>query len=74
MSLGENVRRLRNGLGLSQAELAEVIGTSQPKISEIENGQILSPHLDRLVALAGVFGTSLDDLVGCRKSNPSKKS
>lgn len=51
---GMGIRELREGLGLSQAELAEKVGTSQPQIDRLEKGQRklskdwairLAPHL-----------------------------
>jgi transcriptional regulator with XRE-family HTH domain len=35
---GTKISRLRRLLGLSQADLAAIVGTSQPFISEIERG------------------------------------
>jgi hypothetical protein len=44
--------------GLSQAELAEKAGTSQPAISAIESGKI-SPTVDTLVRLVEACGLEL---------------
>lgn len=52
--LAHRIRELREGLGLSQAEVAEQIGTKQPSIARIESGRML-PRLDMLQKLARVF-------------------
>jgi transcriptional regulator with XRE-family HTH domain len=39
VSLGENISKLRNHRGISQVELARRVGTSFPRISEIESGK-----------------------------------
>lgn len=38
MSIGENIRRLREGQNLCQEELADMLGVSRPMISQIERG------------------------------------
>lgn len=38
MSIGENLRRLRLNAGLSQSELAETVGVTQPMIAQVERG------------------------------------
>lgn len=63
MGLSLNVRRLRKGAGLTQEQLAEQVGVSQPAIAQIETGKIKNPGVDVLIALAGALGKSVDDLV-----------
>lgn len=38
MSIGENIRRLREGQNLCQEELADMLGVSRPMVSQIERG------------------------------------
>jgi hypothetical protein len=49
------IRRARTGAGLSQAELAERAGTSQPALARYEAGTILPtlPTLERLLSACG---------------------
>lgn len=62
MSMGENVKRLRNGRSMSQEELATAINVHQTHISSIErNGK--NPSLEIVQRLATYFGVSLDVLV-----------
>jgi transcriptional regulator with XRE-family HTH domain len=56
MDAGELLTRSRRAAGLSQAEVAERAGTSQPVISAYERGhrEPTVPTLRRLLAAAGV--------------------
>lgn len=56
-----SLRALRLERGLSQAQLADLMGTSQPHIARIENGtaQIM---FDTAAKLASALGVSLDEL------------
>ena len=73
MSLGENVRRLRQALGLTQIELAKRCGTFHPRISAIENGQA-NPTLDTLTVLATELGTTVEKLLKPSKAKACPKS
>ena len=61
-AVGETLRELRKGRGVSQETLAEAIGSHQVYISEIENGKKL-PSLSVLASVAAYFGLSLSALV-----------
>ena len=68
----ESVRRLlagespckvwREHRGLTQAELAQAAGLSQPAIAQIESGQ-RKPGVAALQKLAKALGLDMDDLV-----------
>ena len=48
LELAQTVHDLREKAGLSQADLAKRVGTRQPNISRLENGEAASlPSLDR---------------------------
>lgn len=55
------VRPLRTGSGLSQAELAAVVGVSRQTINSIETGRYL-PSLPLAIALARFFGTTVEEV------------
>lgn len=55
IAFGRAVRNLREGAGLSQEQLAHVIGMSQRYLSGIERGEA-NPTLDQLVRLATGLG------------------
>lgn len=61
--LANRVRERRRQLGMSQEELAALIGSSQRQISKYENG-LNDPTGDVLVALAHALDTSADWLLG----------
>lgn len=63
--LGNRLRRLRAALGLRQVDVAARARISQPRISQIERGNLDGPVPERtLVDLADALGISLIDLVG----------
>jgi len=62
MTLGERLTRLRNERGMSQDDLAEVLGVSRQSVSKWETDASV-PELDKLVRLCSLFEVSLDELV-----------
>ena len=61
-AIGAAVRARRRALGLSMRDLAGLIGTSQPFVSNIENGRIF-PSLRTLALLAEALDVSSDQLL-----------
>lgn len=57
--IGERIRQLRTERGISQVELAEKAGLSQPHIVRIEQGRY-SVGLDTLQAIAKALGCTVD--------------
>ena len=57
--IGERIRQLRKQQGVSQVELAEKAGLSQPHIVRIEQGRY-SVGLDTLQAIAKALGCTVD--------------
>jgi transcriptional regulator with XRE-family HTH domain len=62
-SLGDRVRRYRLAKGLTQAELAKLVGASQRMINYYEVHGV-SPPPKLLVKIADALGVSLDELFG----------
>jgi len=60
--VGAEIRAARTAMGLSTRELAKRIGTSQPFVSNIENGRIF-PSLRTLELLAVALETESDTLL-----------
>lgn len=56
--LGARVRAERERLGLTQAELGEKMGTTQPTIARLEAGGV-TPSLDTLHRAADALGLEL---------------
>ena len=59
----KNLKLLRTKKGLSQQQLADIIGTSQQSINKYENHNV-EPDIDTLIAFADFFNTSVDYLIG----------
>lgn len=62
-SIGENIRKARKELGMSQDELAEAIGANRVTISKYENDVYL-PSVTALEKLASALRTTEADLTG----------
>ena len=62
MTLGQRIQDFRKGMGLSQEALGEALGVSRQAVSKWERTEA-SPDTDNLIALAGLYGVSLDSLV-----------
>ncbi len=60
--IGQRIKDLRKEKGLTQQELAELVGVSQNLISKIEPGMRV-PSVDLFAELSRVFEVSLDYLV-----------
>lgn len=70
--LGDEVRRMREELGLTQAEVADRMGMSSSTVGDIETGRILRPPDECLTALAEALGTTrghLLDLIPDERKN-----
>ena len=62
MELAGNIYRLRAERGMSQEELAAALGVSRQSVSKWETGAA-TPELDKVAALAALFGVTMDELV-----------
>lgn len=61
--LNEKIKSLRTARGISQIELANVLGVTKQCVSNWENDNI-QPSIDMLVKLALFFNVSTDYLLG----------
>ncbi|HJD22532.1 MAG TPA: helix-turn-helix domain-containing protein [Firmicutes bacterium] len=61
--LGERIRQLRAGRGISQVELADALGVTKQSVSNWENNNI-QPSIDMLLKLSTYFSVSTDSLLG----------
>lgn len=60
--IGKQINQLRQKAGLSQQQLADMSGTSQGSVANIERGEQLPP-IDRLFMFAGVIGCEITDFL-----------
>lgn len=65
MECAARLAELRREKGLSQEELAEKLNVSRQAVSKWERGES-SPDTDNLIALAQLYGVSLDVLLGLK--------
>ncbi len=63
MTIGMNIKRLRQNQGVTQEQLGEVLGISSQAVSKWENESAL-PDIMTLPKLADYFGISIDELMG----------
>ena len=66
MSFAENLIELRKYKGLSQEEIAEMIGVSRQTLSKYETGESL-PDIEKCRLLAEIFDVKIDDLISYKK-------
>jgi transcriptional regulator with XRE-family HTH domain len=69
--IGERLRSLREGVGLSQAKIAKLANTAQPSINRYESGNTVPP-LEMFLWYADYFDVSLDYIFG-RTDKPQGK-
>ena len=62
MTLAEKILSLRTQRGMSQDDLAEKLEVSRQSVSKWETAQS-TPDLDKIIRLADLFGTTVDQLV-----------
>lgn len=73
MTFQERLNRLRRERGLSQEDLAEVVGVTRQAVQKWESGAS-RPDMDNLTALADYFGVTLDYLVMGREPVPAAQA
>lgn len=60
--IGNNVRKLRNDVGMSQQELADNSNIAKSTVQRIENGT-LNPTILMLDTISKSLGTSIENLI-----------
>ena len=65
-----NIKKLREAAGMTQAELAARLQLSTPSVTKWELGRA-NPTYDNLIQLAEIFGVSMDEVAG-RKTSAQK--
>jgi transcriptional regulator with XRE-family HTH domain len=58
---GANLKKIRNGTGISQEKLANELGFSQPHIVKIESGQV-NTSISHVAAIAKALKVSVSSL------------
>ena len=60
--LGKNLKRIRDGKGISQGDIVKTSGIDKAMISNIENGKT-NPTLATIAKLAKAIGVSVGELM-----------
>ena len=71
MSIGQNIKRLRESHGMNQAELAEIAGVTDKAVSTWEN-DLKIPRMGAIQRIADYFGLLKSDII--EDSAPSFRS
>ena len=61
--LADNLRAEREKLGITQTQLAEMLGVTPQAVSKWENARSY-PDIETLVRLAELFSTTVDRMLG----------
>jgi len=62
-TVGKNLKRYREKMGISQDKLSKIANTTFHTIAKIESGSTPYPRVDTLQKIAGALGVSIDDLM-----------
>ena len=70
-AIAKRLARLRKDKGITQGEMAKLIGVSQPVVCDYEHGN-LRLHGELLIVLANILRVSVDEILGLEPMPPSK--
>ena len=62
-NIGENIKKCRAKLGLSQEELAKKSGVKYTTLTKIESNVIKKPSVMVMAKIAKALGVSIEDLI-----------
>jgi transcriptional regulator with XRE-family HTH domain len=62
-TIAQRLQRLRREKGMTQAEMADLLGLSQPIVSDYERGE-LRLHGELIVKMAEILDCSADEILG----------
>lgn len=66
LKIGSYIAAKRQERGLTQTQLAEMLGVNQISISRWENNKHL-PSIEQFIAIGAALNCSLDELIGRKK-------
>lgn len=62
--IGNNIKKRRKELGITQKDIAEALNISQGYIADLENGKIKNPTVENLDKISGFLDMHLSDIFG----------
>lgn len=72
MTIGERIKQLRTKKGITQTELADIIGTTKQNIYKYENGVITNIPSDKIEAISRYFQVSPAFIMGWNNSESNE--
>ncbi len=63
ITIGKNIKKYRNKLGLSQEEFAQKSGVKYTTLTKIESSVIKKPSVMIMAQIAKTLGVSIEDLI-----------
>ena len=74
LEFAKNIKSLRLNRGITQNDLAEQLGVSEQTVSRWESSTKASyPDIELLPTIAGFFGVTVDELLGCSKAQSDER-
>ncbi len=62
-TIGKNIKKCRQKLGISQDKLSKLAGMTFHTITKIESGATPDPRIETVKKIANALGVSIDDLM-----------
>lgn len=62
-TISENIKRLRNRLGLTQDDLAKKADIKYTTLMKVESGTVNKPSVQTMAKIAKALGVSIEDLL-----------
>ena len=63
LSFGENIKKARNKLGLTQDDLVRKSGVKHTTLTKIESNVVIKPSVQTVAKIAKALGIPMEDLV-----------
>ena len=73
MTIGKNIADLRKNSGMTQEQLAEILGISSHTVSKWEN-EVTMPDIMLLPVISGCFDITVDELYNGRKPGEKRQA
>lgn len=62
-TIGENIKKVRNKLGLTQDDLVRKSGVKHTTLTKIESNVVLKPSVQTVAKIAKALGVPMEDLI-----------
>ena len=62
-TIGENIKRVRNKLGLTQDDLVRKSGVKHTTLTKIESNVVIKPSVQTVAKIAKALGVPMEDLL-----------